>query len=42
MAAIYVNLILKGRKTFSEVPANLKELVKEVLLQTGHEELTRD
>lgn len=31
MAMIYVTLIVKGAKTFAEVPAVLKEQVKKIL-----------
>ena len=39
MAEVYADLIIKGRKTYSEVPAKLKEAVKEVLIRRGHPEL---
>lgn len=39
MAEVYADLIIKGRKTYSEVPAKLKEAVKEVLIRRGHQEL---
>lgn len=32
MAIIYATLIIKGKKTFAEVPARIKEQVKEVLV----------
>ncbi len=32
MAVIYATLIVKGLKKFSEVPASLKEKVKEILI----------
>lgn len=42
MAPIYGNLIIKGRKVFSEVPATVKEDVREWLIDSGHEELAAD
>lgn len=33
MAIIYVNLILKGLKTFEQVPIIIKDQVKEILRQ---------
>ena len=32
MAIIYATLIVKGKKEFSEVPARIKEQVKQVLI----------
>ena len=32
MAVIYATLIIKGKKTFAEVPAVLKDTVKEILI----------
>ena len=32
MAMIYASLIIKGKKTFAQVPATLKEQVKEILI----------
>lgn len=32
MAMIYATLIIKGRKTFLQVPETLKEKVKEILV----------
>lgn len=31
MAVVYATLIVKGKKTFAQVPVNLKEQVKEIL-----------
>ena len=39
MAAIYANLIINGRKTFSQVPAKLKDKVKDILVELGCGEL---
>lgn len=32
MAVVYATLIIKGRKTFAEVPAKVKDQVKEILI----------
>lgn len=32
MALVYVSLIIKGRRTFSSVPAPLKPQVREILI----------
>lgn len=32
MAVIYATLIVKGKKTFAEVPEKIKDKVKEVLI----------
>lgn len=32
MAVVYATLIIKGKKTFAEVPARIKEDVKQVLI----------
>ena len=32
MAVVYATLILKGKKTFAEVPEKIKDQVKEVLI----------
>lgn len=32
MAVIYATLIVKGKKTFAEVPEKIKEQVKQVLI----------
>ena len=32
MAMIYVSLIVKGKKTYSQVPAKLKREVKQILI----------
>lgn len=39
MAVIYATLIIKGKKTFSEVPAVLKDKVKEILIDLELPEL---
>ena len=32
MAVVYATLIIKGKKNFADVPARLKEQVKEILI----------
>ena len=32
MEVVYATLIIKGKKTFAEVPARIKEQVKQVLI----------
>lgn len=39
MAIIYAQLIIKGKKTFKEVPDKLKEQVKSILIDLELEEL---
>jgi len=39
MAVIYATLIVKGVKTFSEVPATIKEQVRQVLIDLDCEAL---
>ena len=39
MAVIYAILIIKGKKTFAEVPAVLKDKVKEILIDLELPEL---
>ena len=41
MAAVYVALIVNGRRTFASVPATLKEAVRQDLIALGLEELTK-
>lgn len=35
MASVYANLILKGKKTLEDVPANLKDAVLAILEEAG-------
>lgn len=35
MAKIYFDLIVAGRKTYEQVPARLKEAVKQLLIEAG-------
>ncbi|WP_347283116.1 CD1375 family protein [uncultured Muribaculum sp.] len=39
MAVIYATLIVKGKKTFADVPAKIQEQVKEVLIDLELPEL---
>lgn len=39
MAMIYVQLIIKGKKSFIDVPTRLKEQVKEILIDLDLEHL---
>lgn len=39
MAMIYVSLIVKGAKTFAEVPSTLKEQVRQILIDIDCEHL---
>lgn len=39
MAVIYATLIIKGKKTFADVPAVLKDKVKEILIDLELPEL---
>lgn len=39
MAVIYATLIIKGRKTFADVPEKIKDKVKEVLIDLDCPEL---
>lgn len=40
MAIIYATLIIKGKKTFADVPDKIKDKVKEVLVDLDCPELT--
>lgn len=39
MAAVYANLIIKGKKTIDEVPEKIRDEVKAVLTEKGFTEL---
>lgn len=41
MANFLVYRILDGKLTFDKVPARLKDEVRKILIELGHEELTR-
>ena len=40
IAKLWASQIILGKKSFSEVPAQLKNKVKELLINAGYEELT--
>ena len=40
MAVVYATLIIKGRKTFADVPARLREQVRQILIDLDCGELT--
>lgn len=42
MAIIYATLIIKGKKNFADVPARIKDQVKEVLLNLDCSELVAE
>lgn len=39
IAKLWAEQIINGKKTFEQVPSKLKELVKEVLIERGREDL---
>lgn len=39
IAQLYAKRIIDGKKTFDEVPILLKDKVREILIESGHEEL---
>lgn len=42
MAMVYASLIIKGKKTFAQVPATIKEQVKQVLIDCDCEHLVTE
>lgn len=42
MAMLFAQKIILGKLTFNDVPARLKEQVKEVLIESGCEELIEE
>lgn len=42
MAMLWCQQIILGKKTFSQVPAKLKEQVRELLIDSGCEDLISD
>ena len=42
MAMIWAQQIMLGKKTFAQVPKLLKEKVKEILIDSGMEELVTE
>lgn len=39
MAAVYASLVIKGEKTFDEVPEKIRDKVKVILIEKGFAEL---
>ncbi|ERI73978.1 Uncharacterised protein [[Clostridium] symbiosum] len=39
MAKVYADLIVKGKKTFAEVPDKIKEQVRQALIDRDREDL---
>ena len=42
MAMVYVSLIIKGKKTFSQVPAKLQDEVRQILIDIDCEYLIEE
>ena len=42
MAVIYATLIIKGKKTFAQVPVKMQEQVRQVLIDLECEELIEE
>ena len=42
MAVVYATLIIKGKKTFADVPTRIKERVKQVLIDLDCGELAKE
>lgn len=42
MAMLWANQIILGKKTFSQVPRLLKDKVKEILIDSGCEDLATE
>ncbi len=42
MAVIYATLIVKGKKTFAQVPVKIQEQVREVLIDLECEDLINE
>lgn len=42
MAMVYASLIIKGKKTFAQVPATIKEQVKQILIDCECEHLVTE
>ena len=42
MAVIYATLIVKGKKTYAQVPDKIKPLVKQILIDLECEELIEE
>jgi len=39
MAKVYATLIIKGKKNYADVPEKIKEQVRQILVDLGHEDL---
>lgn len=39
IAQLWADKIIAGEKTFRQVPAKLKDAVRQILIDTGHEDL---
>lgn len=42
IAELYAKRIIEGKKTFDDVPRLLKDKVKEILIESGYEELVTE
>lgn len=42
IAKLWADKIIAGEKTYREVPAKLKEAVKQILIDSGHGDLVID
>jgi len=42
MAKVYATLIIKGKKNFADVPEKIKEQVRQILVDLGHEDLVEE
>lgn len=42
MAMLYAQQIMLGKRTFKQVPAKLKEQVREILIDSGCEDLVEE
>lgn len=42
IAVVYVSLIIKNKKTYEQVPDNLKEQVKQILIDCNCEHLVTE
>lgn len=42
MAMLWAQQIMLGKKTYVQVPAKLREQVKEILMDSGYEELATE
>lgn len=42
MAMLWAQKIILGKKTFADVPRLLKEQVRDILIESGLEELTKE